>query len=1225
MKPAKQGPHIHEESVFYKGKTMNIYKKMKAAYAHSIDPDSFLTKENEWEYLYNMSPVRQNILRWCEFKEGEKLLELGAGTGIITEFFSSQGLAVTPVENDPEKQEILRTRFRTVGKTDVLLRDITSDKPVDHSYDYVSMIDCFSPEYLDLAVQFLKPTGVIFIAVENKFADPVWSRKEKDDIYSLSELETIIMERGFKIRRIYYPSPDHILPMEIYSEPDDSLSASYLLICESVHRSEEYAKDKLFYAKFNNFRKSQFQTATYIRQQNDGKRYVVKHPITSDAEDIINKMEDTYEILIGEKADSPGKYYKNIKILKGKNTEEGEYFSYLKGESLDSGVDVSKDTLDVIKSKLSYSLDIMFDINDDYFCTFEPTKSFGKIFGLNNITGLKTVASKTGKSIKALKMSNYDSVFGNFMKTDDGVYCLDYEWFFDFPIPFSFLKYRALSVYYHDNESSLLKRASKEEFMKLFGFGELEIAIFDSMEDSFQKYVFGKNRERLYLERYRASNEGHDKRSGLERINKGFHKLHMIGKSKVYNALNHRTTASTDYRNYQERRLAELTAEVEGDYNTWIRKCDSEYKVPSSYKYNPLISVVLYDINDEHGIADKTIDSVKESRYMNYEVTSIGSVSGEYVLFIKRGDTLSQSALSEVVGAINSDSDLSFIYSDEDTQNENGIREAGFMKPDWSEDTFLSSGYTGTMGVFKTSDVKEYIKKCSTEDNFLREMSRIGLYGLVLSVIRKGHVRHIPRVLYHTNGYEVHTDKVLLERFLSNNSIRAEVIEEDGGYLRVNYDLKVEEMVSIIIPSKDNYDALKKCVDSILSKPHKGSFSFEIIIVDNGSTPENKKKVEEFVKSVSDEAGIGRRSEVLGKIKIGLQRFKYIYEPGDFNFSFMCNRGVDEAEGNYLLFLNDDIEASDNLWLTRMLGQAMQPHVGAVGAKLLYPNTKLIQHDGIICRSRNPVHLFSHQDDSDELYFGFNRIDRNVLALTGACLMVEREKFRRVGRFDENLPVAYNDVDLCFKLYESGYSNVLRNDAVLYHHESMSRGLDIDKEHFDRLSQEKTKLYEKHPELEDLDPYYNPYLTRVKTDADYAFERFNVYEVRILQGDENIRRGSNVLCEIDMARLDGDIVIEGWAFEPGSLYNPDMKVEVLLEGVPDPDLGSGVLKTYRSYAVTTTKKRRMDVAEKYKSETAIEFSGFITRFDKALIEEGTYSISILYEDRKYVTPESITI
>ena len=1215
--------------------TMSIYKKIRQLFNYGYDPDTFLAKENDWEYLYNLSPVRQNILKWFDFKEDSRVLELDAGTGIITEYLISKELNVTPVENDPEKKELLKLRLRTEGYDKNPIRDIDTDVPVYHSYDYVTMIDCFSVDNLNKAVRFLKPTGKLFIAMENKYAEPVWSRRERDEIPAFDEIEKMIKDRDLKISSIYYPSPDHILPLEISDDPNEVPSASYLLVCVPENYVENSPEDKLVYAKFNSFRKPEFQTATFIKESKT-ERYVEKRAMTEEATGLIEQFQTTYNLL---EDNNPGKkevihYYNNLNILKGRAKDNSVIFPYIDGgKSIDAGVDISKDTLDEIKSKLSHALDKMFDINDRFLCAFEPTKEFAAVFGQKNITGLKTVSSKTDKKIKALKASNYDSIIDNFLVKDDGVYALDYEWFFNFPIPLSFLKYRAVSVFYQKHENALARRVSKEDFMKLFGYAGIQISIFDSMEENFQEYVYGKNKRRLYIERYRASNEGHEKRSVQERLNKSFHKINMVARSKVYGAMNRKAVMSDDYRNYQERRYRELAAEVEGDYNTWIRKCDSEYKVPSSYRYNPLISIVIYGMDDNWTSADRTINSVLESRYTNHEITSIDSVAGEYVLFIRKGDTLSSFALSEIVAVINEDRDVPFIYSDEDVQNENGIREAGFMKPDWSKDTFFSSGYTGTMGVFKTSVVKDYIEKNLKGKRLADELSRFGLYRMILTVSKAGRIRHMPRVLYHTSSFEVHTDKDSLEEYLKKNRIKAEVEDAGEGRLRILYETKKDDMVSVIIPSKDNPSILEKCVKSVVLTPHKGVTKYEVIIVDNGSTPENKRAVEEMVRKLSTETGL--LGEPKSEMRLGLQRIEYIYDTYDFNFSKMCNIGADKAEGRYLLFLNDDVTAIDGAWLGRMLGQACQPYTGAVGAKLLYPDTKLIQHDGIVCRRRDPVHLFAHMDDSQELYFGYNRIDRNVMAVTGACLMVGRDKFRRISGFDEELPIAYNDVDLCFRLHQAGYENVLRNDAVLYHHESLSRGLDIDEKKMNRLLGEKRKLYDKNPELEVIDPYYNPYLTRIKTDSDYAFERFNVYEVRSLQEDEVVRRGTNVLCEVDLARLDGDITIEGWAFEPGSLYNPDMKVDVLLEKIAssdkdDPENEPAADRTEddsseRAYVVTTTKKRRPDVAEKYSSESSIEFAGFITRFDKDLIEEGTYIISVLYDGKKYPTPEKITV
>ncbi|MCR5211930.1 MAG: hypothetical protein K6C41_05210 [Lachnospiraceae bacterium] len=156
-----------------------------------------------------------------------------------------------------------------------------------------------------------------------------------------------------------------------------------------------------------------------------------------------------------------------------------------------------------------------------------------------------------------------------------------------------------------------------------------------------------------------------------------------------------------------------------------------------------------------------------------------------------------------------------------------------------------------------------------------------------------------------------------------------------------------------------------------------------------------------------------------------------------------------------------------------MMGQALQESSGAVGAKLLYPDKKKLQHCGVLNLEIGPSHALIGQSDEVHHYFDRNRVDYDFLAVTGACLMVEKKKYEIAGGFDEELPVAYNDIDLCFKLFEKGYYNVLRTDAVFIHYESLSRGSDESPEKKERREHELEKLYEKHPALRGRDPFYN--------------------------------------------------------------------------------------------------------------------------------------------------------
>ena len=199
-----------------------------------------------------------------------------------------------------------------------------------------------------------------------------------------------------------------------------------------------------------------------------------------------------------------------------------------------------------------------------------------------------------------------------------------------------------------------------------------------------------------------------------------------------------------------------------------------------------------------------------------------------------------------------------------------------------------------------------------------------------------------------------------------------------------------------------------------------------------------------------------------------------MYEKAEFNFSRMCNLGAKAAKGDYLLFLNDDIEIIQADWLSRLTGACQQKHIGAVGAKLYYPDSALIQHAGISNIFEGPSHNFLKWDDRRPSYFAFNWIEYDCASVTGACLMVSAKNFRSVGCFNEDLPVAYNDVDLCYRLVERGLYNVIRNDVVCYHHESFSRGSDeADPRKHERQLEEMKKLYALHPEFLHADPFLN--------------------------------------------------------------------------------------------------------------------------------------------------------
>ena len=395
-------------------------------------------------------------------------------------------------------------------------------------------------------------------------------------------------------------------------------------------------------------------------------------------------------------------------------------------------------------------------------------------------------------------------------------------------------------------------------------------------------------------------------------------------------------------------------------------------------------------------------------------------------------------------------------------------------------------------------------------------------------------------------------------------NIRATV--DEGGNIVFRPD---EEMVSIVIPSKDNVNMLKTCINSIVENTEYGNY--EIIVVDNGSNDENSKK---YVDKISKVNG------------------KYIYEKMDFNFSKMCNIGAENSQGKYILFLNDDIEVTDSKWLTEMVGYCQLPETGAVGAKLLYPDTKNIQHCGVINIQNGPVHCFGNMPDGD-YYFGRTSLPYNFSAVTGACFMIKKKDF---CGFDEDFAVAYNDVDLCFSLLEKGLYNVCLNNISLLHYESVSRGDDRkNEEKLLRLYRERMKLDNKYRNYISNDLYYNTNLTQHK--ADFSVEVLNrVFASKPFKQIKNVDRyiDSNVEYAVEYIHYRDYITIGGYAYKEIGGY---CKINLLL------------FTDENALVFETDMEQRFDLAKLENKN--IPLCGFKCRIDNEIVDKGQYEIGIL--------------
>lgn len=625
---------------------------------------------------------------------------------------------------------------------------------------------------------------------------------------------------------------------------------------------------------------------------------------------------------------------------------------------------------------------------------------------------------------------------------------------------------------------------------------------------------------------------------------------------------------------------AGIASDDEKNYKNWIKKNETDlYKFDESkIPYKPLISVVVPVYNVSTKMLKECIMAVVNQTYANWELcladdastmpevrkcldsfknntkikikyreknghisrctnSAIEMATGEFVAFMDCDDVLAPNALYEVVKMLNEDETLDFIYSDEDKLSEDGKhRHQPHFKPDWSPDTMMSLMYTCHLGVYR--------KSIGDELGWLRTgFEGAQDYDFTLRFTEKTkRIGHITKILYHwrerkestainpeAKGYIVDAARKTKEEALKRRGYEAQLEWVDNIYqFRVNYKPVGNPKISVIIPSKDNFDVYKRCIETLTEKTKYKNY--EIVTVDNGSSEENRKKYEQYNKDKAQ---------------------KYIYKPMDFNFSKMCNIGVENSDGELVLLLNDDMEIIDGEWMERMAGHAMLPYTGAVGAKLLYPNSTLIQHTGVFSFDCGPSHALCRYDDSILFNFCRNKIEYNYSAVTAACLMVTREKYLEVGGLDESFAVAYNDVKFCFDLLEKGYYNVVRTDAVLYHHESLSRGSDVlDKAKYERLLKERRRLYDIHPSLEGKDPFYNPNLTMRRGDCTVEGGLDNLENIVLnLQSKDCLekRKSNFIKGSIENIVVTGKyMLVSGWCINEKSRWNNFIRAKILL-------------------------------------------------------------------------------
>jgi len=531
------------------------------------------------------------------------------------------------------------------------------------------------------------------------------------------------------------------------------------------------------------------------------------------------------------------------------------------------------------------------------------------------------------------------------------------------------------------------------------------------------------------------------------------------------------------------------------------------------FSFNPRISIVTPVYNGEEGHLRACIESILGQSYDNWEMcladdassnpkirailneyrqkdnriktvflstnqgiaeatnSAVLLATGDFVGFLDHDDELTHDALLEVVRAVNVNEGADLLYSDECFIDEAGNFKGAHFKPDFSPDLLLNHNYITHFLVIK----KELLEKAGSLSSTLDGAQD---YDLVLRTTElASRIVHIPQTLYRwrmhsastasdpeSKSYADKAGKRALEDALERRDIAGKVYFGDRRfYYRVKRDIKINPLVSIIIPFCDQPDYLRTCVESILEKT---SWSkYEIIGISNNSSKDDT---------------FALMDELAKKDK----RVKFVVYDFPFNYSKINNFGVEQAEGEHIVLMNNDVEIIHNDWLETLLEHSQRPEVGAVGAKLYYPDDT-IQHAGVILGiSGFAGHSHRYSPRGASGYFNRLNCVQNMSAVTAALLMVEKTVFLEAGGLDEeNFAISLNDVDFCLKLRQKGLLNIFTPYCEALHYESVSRGYEDTPEKKERFKKERVYFMEKWSQiLEEGDPYYNPHLSLERED-----------------------------------------------------------------------------------------------------------------------------------------------
>ncbi len=458
----------------------------------------------------------------------------------------------------------------------------------------------------------------------------------------------------------------------------------------------------------------------------------------------------------------------------------------------------------------------------------------------------------------------------------------------------------------------------------------------------------------------------------------------------------------------------------------------------------------------------------------------LAMATGEFIGLLDQDDILHPSTLYEYVKAIN-EKDADYIYCDETTFKSGNIDHMLTMhfKPDYAPDNLRANNYICHFSVFKRDLLQ------GTE-LFRSQFDGSQDHDMILRLTDAAqNVVHVPKLLYYwrchatsvasnieAKPYAIEAARGAVAENLRSHGFKNFQITSTRAFetiFKIRYQIIGSPRISIVIPNKDHVEDLKRCISSIEEKSTYDNY--EIVAVENNS---ETKEIKDYYELLKDDP-----------------RVKVVTYTGSFNYSAINNFGVKETTGEYILLLNNDTQVITVNWMEEMLMYAQREDVGAVGAKLYYGD-KTIQHAGVVIglgahRTAGHTHYKQHRENLG--YMGRLCYAQDVTAVTGACLLVKKSLFEKVGGLDESFAISLNDVDFCLKLRKLGLLNVFTPFAELYHFESISRGLDDQGEKAERYNRESAHFRDKwKKELQQGDPYYNPNFSLDRSDFSLRVE-----------------------------------------------------------------------------------------------------------------------------------------